>query len=98
MLGTVQQIRNDSAMILPEDMMVELVEAGRAGRLEYACDKMNDAISKVVVGQTMTIDHGSSHSQAEVHLTVRDEKVMADAHLLDDSFMCSVVRWLSFVG
>ena len=96
LLNSVQQIRNDSAMILPENMMIELVEASRAGKPEYAsmCDKMNDAISKVVVGQTMTTDDGSSRSQAEVHLTVRDEKVMADAHLLDDSFTRSVVRWL----
>ena len=96
LLSTVHQIRNDSAMILPENMMVELVEANRAGKPEYAalCDKMNDAISKIVVGQTMTTDDGSSRSQAEVHLTVRDEKVIADAHLLDDSFTRSVVRWL----
>ena len=96
LLNTVQQIRNDSAMILPENMMIELVEASRSGRPEYAAlyDKMDAAISKVVVGQTMTTDDGSSRSQAEVHLTVRDEKVIADAHLLDDSFTRSVVRWL----
>ena len=96
LLNTVNQLRNDSAMILPENMMIDLVEANRSGKPEYNSlyDKMNDAISKVVVGQTMTTDDGSSRSQAEVHLAVRDEKVMADAHLLDDSFSRSVVRWL----
>ena len=96
LLNTVQQIRNDSAMILPENMEVALLEASRSGKPEYVSmyDKMNAAISNVVVGQTMTVDDGSSRSQAEVHLTVRDEMVMADAHLLDDSFTRSVVRWL----
>ena len=96
LLNTSQQIRNDSAMILPENMDIQLLEASRAGKPEYVSlyDKMDAAISKVVVGQTMTTDDGSSRSQAEVHLTVRDEIVMADARLLDDSFTRSVIRWL----
>jgi len=84
------------AIVVPEGVVVELIEAGRSGTAGYPELQrlMNEAISKIVLGQTMTTDSGSSRSQAEVHLTVRDDLVRADAMLLNDSFNRSVVKWL----
>ena len=43
----------------------------------------------------MTTDDGASLSQADVHFTVRQDIVAADARLISDSFNRSVVRWLT---
>ena len=97
LLDAAAAVHGSSAVVVPEGMMLELVEAGRSGNASYYSDLlglMNAAISKIVLGQTMTTDSGSSRSQAEVHLDVRADLVRADAMLLDDSFNRSVVRWL----
>ncbi len=83
-------------MAIPEHLQLELLEAARSGRGNYAdlYDRLNAAISKVVIGQTMTTDNGASRAQGEVHLSVRDDIIAADARLICDSFNRSVVRWL----
>jgi hypothetical protein len=43
----------------------------------------------------MTTDNGSSLSQANVHQTVKDDIVKADADLICSSFNESVVKWLT---
>jgi phage gp29-like protein len=94
-LNALQAIQSDAAIVLPESVEVELVEAARSGTADYAgmYARMNAAISKIVLSQTMTTDDGSSRSQAEVHKDVRDEVVMADSDLLCNSFNRSVARW-----
>jgi phage gp29-like protein len=56
---------------------------------------MNGAISKIVVGQTMTTDDGSSRSQAQVHWEVRQDLVRADADLVCSSFNRGPATWLT---
>lgn len=97
LLSALAAIQQDSAIIVPEGMLVELVEAARTATPDYATlmDKMNEAISKVVVGQTMTTDDGSSQSQAEVHMDVRADLVKADSDLVCESFNAGPVKWLT---
>lgn len=45
-------------------------------------DRANSEISKAILGQTMTIDNGSSHSQSEVHLEVLKNITSQDAKML----------------
>ena len=89
-------VAHETTVAIPDHMQLELLEAARSGNSSYAefYDRLNAAISKVVIGQTMTTDDGSSRSQADVHLSVRDDIVAADARLICDSFNRSVVRWL----
>jgi len=96
LMTALQSVHKSDAIVVPEGVVVELIEAGRSGTAGYPELQrlMNEAISKIVLGQTMTTDSGSSRSQAEVHLTVRDDLVRADAMLLNDSFNRSVVKWL----
>ena len=97
LLAATAEVHEASAVVVPEGMMLDLIEAGRSGNASYYRDLfelMNAAISKVVLGQTMTTDSGSSRSQAQVHLDVREDLVRADAALLNDSFNRSVARWL----
>lgn len=97
LLAAAAAIQTDAAVILPDGMVLELLEATRSATPDYATllDKMNAAISKVVVGQTMTTDDGSSQSQAQVHMDVRQDLVKADADLVNESFNMQVARWLT---
>jgi len=97
LLNALQAIQVDGAVIIPEGVEIELLEAVRGGTSDYDTlqDRMNSAISKIILSQTMTTDDGSSRSQSETHKLVRDEVVESDAWLVDDSFNKSVVKWLT---
>jgi hypothetical protein len=86
----------DAAMMVPEGMMVELIEASRSGTADYSgfADHLDSAIAKVILSQTMTTDNGSSRSQAEVHSGVKLEVIKSDADLIDASANATWVRWL----
>lgn len=95
-LSVLDAIQADSGVVVPEDFVVELIEASRSGTADYNTLKsaMDAAISKIVLSQTMTTDDGSSQSQATVHKGVRDEVVKSDADLLCASFNEQVVKQL----
>ncbi len=97
LLGALGAIQTDGGVIVPEGMVIELLEAARSGNVDYGAfyDRMDAAISKVVLGQTMTTDDGSSQSQANVHMDVRQDLVKADADLICESFNYGPVRWLT---
>lgn len=90
-----RNIASDAGVVVPDNVVVELLEATRSGTADYAGmhDAMNAAISKIVVGQTMTTDSGSSRSQGEVHERVAQKIVEADSDLLSESFNAGPVRW-----
>lgn len=94
-LAALRSIVTDSAVLLPEGVEVELLEAARSGAADYEgmCKAMDAAIAKIILSQTMTTDNGSSRSQAEVHQGVADKVVKADADLICESFNRTVVRW-----
>jgi phage gp29-like protein len=79
---------------MPEGMLYELIEASRSGTADYQgmVDTLDAAISKIIVGQTMTTDSGSSRSQAEVHEGVGDAVTAEDNDLLSDSLQ-DLSRW-----
>lgn len=97
LLQALSAIRSDSAVIFPEGMTAELLEAARSGTADYKVlhDTMDEAISKAILGQTMTTDNGSSKSQAEVHMDVRQDIVKADADLVCESLNLGPVHWLT---
>ncbi|KAB1087340.1 DUF935 domain-containing protein [Neorhizobium galegae] len=85
LLKAVASIANDAAAIIPAGMDIEFHEVNGAngaavfgGLLEYV-DKQ---ISKLVVGQTMTSDDGSSLGQAKIHNEVRLDILRADCKQL----------------
>lgn len=97
LLAALQAITTDSGIAVPQGMLIRLLEAARSGTADYAtlCDRMDAAISKVVLGQTMTTDPGASLSQAEVHMDVRQATVKADADTLCASFVAGPATWLT---
>ncbi|MFC3716815.1 DUF935 domain-containing protein [Luteimonas soli] len=97
LLQALSAIRTDSAVIFPEGMTGELLEAARSGTADYKVlhDTMDETISKAILGQTMTTDNGSSKAQAEVHMDVRQDIVKADADLVCESLNLGPIRWLT---
>lgn len=90
-----KQIATDAGVVVPDNVTIELIEAARAGKADYADmhQAMDKAISKIIVGQTMTVDDGSSRAQAQVHAQVSEQIVEADSDLLCGSFNQGPVIW-----
>ncbi|MCO5059648.1 MAG: DUF935 domain-containing protein [Rhizobiaceae bacterium] len=96
LLRAVAAIANDAAAIIPDGMSIDFHsvagthgEAVFAGLLEY-CDKQ---ISKLVVGQTMTSDDGSSLGQAKIHNEVRLDILRADCRQLAHTITRDLVEY-----
>ena len=102
LLDALMAIGNDSAIILPDNLEAELLEASRSGSgaSSYGSfqEEMNAAITNVILSQTMTSQAGPAglgSNQADVHKDVRDEIVTADSDMLCESFNLSIGRWLT---
>jgi len=95
--SALQSIQQDSGVVIPDSMVIELIEAARSGTADYAqlAGNMDGAISKVILSQTMTTDSGSSRSQAEVHQGVANDLTDADGDLIADSFKSTAGKWLT---
>ncbi len=81
LLRAVRSIANDAAAIIPEGMLVEFQKVeGQHGAAVFGelIGYVDQIVSKIVVGQTMTADDGSSMAQAEIHNEVRLDILQAD--------------------
>lgn len=97
LLAALQAIQTDSAIIFPEGMVAELLEATRGGTADYTSlyDRMDAAIARVTLGQTASTQGtpgklGNDDLQGDV----RADIVKADADLVCMSFNATVVKWL----
>lgn len=97
LLGAIAAIQSSSGIIIPDGMAIELLEATRTGSAgnDGFVDRMDAAIAKVILSQTMTTDNGSSKSQSETHMDVREEVVKGDADLVCSSFNAGPAKWLT---
>jgi phage gp29-like protein len=96
-LETLRSIISFGVTAIPSWLEIELLSAANAGEAGYEklIDRCDGMITRVILSQTMTTDDGSSRSQAEVHMDVRDEVVKADADLLCESFNQGPAVWLT---
>ena len=94
LLRAVRDLGADAAAIIPNDMTVEFVETKGFSEkpFEGMASYLDKAVSKVVIGQTMTSDDGSSKSQAAVHDKVRIDIKEDDAVAVAVAFNRDVVR------
>ena len=89
---------SESAIVVPEEATVELLEAARSGSGTYDLlyDRMDAALAKVVIGQTASTQGTAGKLGGEdLRGSVRDDLVKADADLVCGSFNRQVVRWLT---
>ena len=73
--------------VLPLDTELEFVESSRGDAYNVyneRVDRANSELSKLIIGQTMTIEDGSSLSQSQTHLQVFQNLIDADADMLRD--------------
>jgi SPP1 gp7 family putative phage head morphogenesis protein len=73
--------------VFGEDTKIDVKESSRGDAFnvyDKRIERANTEMSKAVLGQTMTMDSGSSKSQAEVHETVSDEIAWSDMEDLRD--------------
>jgi phage gp29-like protein len=79
-------------------MAVELLEAARTGTVTYQdlCEYFDRAVSKILLGQTLTSEPGSSgsYSLGQVHNDVRLDIVKSDADSMCETINRTVVRWI----
>ncbi|KJU85711.1 portal protein [Candidatus Magnetobacterium bavaricum] len=57
---------------------------------------MNTAITKMILGQTLTSSQGTIGSQAlgKVHGSIRDEYIKSDADLISECFNQTIIPWM----
>lgn len=73
--------------LFPEGTELEIKESSRGDAFEVydkRVERANSEMSKAILGQTMTMDNGSSKSQGEVHERVSDEIADEDAEFILD--------------
>lgn len=96
LLRAVRDVGADAAAIIPKDMEIEFVETKGFSEkpFEGFALYLDKALSKAIIGQTMTADAGSSGSlaQAKVHENVRTDIKKADARQLAGTLQRDLVR------
>ena len=98
LLVALQAIQTDSAIIIPDSMTAELLEATRGGTADYTSlyDRMDAAIARATLGQTASTQGtpGKLGNDA-LQGSVRDDIVRADADLICMSINTTIVKWLT---
>lgn len=97
----VASIGADFGAVIPEGAAIEIIESKTNSENSEAYQKMatwiDKQISKLVLGQTMTTDDGSSRAQGEIHEEVRQDIAAADALSVADTLNSSlVVPYINF--
>lgn len=90
LLKAVRQIASDAAAIIPDTMVIDFVSdksggsGGSSGGSAFGghAEYLDEAIAKVVLGQTLTTDKGANRAQAQVHDGVRKDVAASDARQL----------------
>ncbi len=97
LLLSLMAIHSQSAVAFPEGFEAELLQSMRSSGGDYETFQgyWDKAVSKIILSQTMTTDDGSSKSQADVHMNVRDGIIQADSDLICDSFNRGPAKWLT---
>jgi phage gp29-like protein len=89
----VASIGRDFGAVIPESALIEIIESKHAGETSnvylHMADWIDKQISKLVLGQTMTTDEGSSKAQSETHEKVRDDIADSDIQQLVDTLNAS---------
>jgi phage gp29-like protein len=96
----VESLQNDTGVTIPENVMLEYLEAKRSGTINTyrdLADWCNDEISKLVLGATLTTSEGrrsGSLALGQVHERVRSEYIEADSRALMGVIDGRLIRWL----
>lgn len=102
MYRSLTNMNGAGVIVLDHDDQVEFQQAGNSGVngavYQALIGYLDEQISKLVLGQTMTADSGSSRSQAEVHERVADVYLAADLQLLTHAVNDELLPRLAQLG
>ena len=96
LLWAVRSIANDGAAIMPAGMEFEFQSvSGNHGEAVFGnlLGYLDRQVSKVVLGQTMTADEGSSLGQAKIHNEVRIDIKRADGQQTAGTINRDLIPW-----
>ena len=98
LFAALQAMSNDGAIMTPEGMSIELLEAASSGSVttqESLCKFMDEQINSAVLGQDAQSGRGGALAAAsKERQDVRIELVQADSDLLSDTLNSTLVAWL----
>lgn len=87
--------QQETGVIIPEDFVVEMLEAKRSGGASYGefIDSCNREVSKGILGQNLTTEvSGGSYAAANVHMMIRADILENDARL-EMTAWDRLIRW-----
>lgn len=100
LLAAAASIAQDAAIVIPEGMMLELLEAKRSGSAdayERLARYLDEQISEAVLGETLSTNIGQTGSRAasETHNEVREELTDSDSDLLSAAINETLCAWIT---
>ncbi|HDR1901046.1 DUF935 domain-containing protein [Pasteurella multocida] len=98
LLEAIYSIQSDSGIIVPADMPIELLSAGRSGTADYKAlfDTMNESIQRIVLGQTSSSGGTPGRlGNDELQEKVLESIIKADSDVICESFNQGPVTWLT---
>jgi len=98
LLGALEAIQQESAIKIPNTMVIELLEAARQGSVntyESLCNFMDRQIAQVMLGHTGTSESTPGKLGGEDAANeVREDYIKSDADLLCESENNQMIRWI----
>ena len=98
LLDAIAAIQQESAVKIPNTMVIELLEAARQGTVntyETLCNFMNSDIAQVMLGHTgSSVSTPGKLGSEDAALDVKDEYVKADADALCECQNNSLIKWI----
>ena len=99
LLSACEAIQTDNAIVIPQGMVIELLEATRSGSVDTYqefCEYLDSQTAKAILGQTLTSGEGRHGTQAlgTVHAQVRQDILEADAASLEATVNEQLIPWL----
>jgi len=99
LMDALRALRSNSVTAVPEGMAAELMDAVRTGisSHEQLIERMDQAITTVILSQTLTTSQGQRGSQAlgTVHEGIKDEIAKSDADALSDTLNETLLTWFT---
>lgn len=101
LLDVLDSLQSDAGVVVPESVTLRLLESGSRGDGSKSFAAManfcNDEMARIVLGATLTSGEGNrsgSLALGNVHNSVRQDYIEADARLLAEAINGTLVRWL----
>jgi SPP1 gp7 family putative phage head morphogenesis protein len=98
LLAAIEALQQETGVIVPADMMIDLLEASRTGNVTYEtlCEYMDRQNTKAVLSQTGTTDikDAGSYNASQTLDEVRQAICESDADLLCECLNDSLIKWL----